>query len=408
MEVNNIKKAKKTVGPGVITGGADNDPAGIVTYTIVGATTGYVLLWLMFIITPMLIVVQEMASRVALVKRKGLASVIKEHYGVNTAKIVMIVLIIANIATIGADIAGISSVMGMITGISWVWFIIPLTLVIWYIILFQSYKSIRRILLGLAFLMGIYIISALLAKPEWTSIASGFVPHFNFSFVFLAAAVGMIGTTISPYILFWQASEELEEKKPALRMKTMETDTIIGMTWSNIVSVFIIIASAAVLFGTGIFIETPEQAAIALQPLAGQWAYLLFAIGILIVGFLAIPVLAGSTAYAVSETFGWKEGLDKKVSKAKGFYAVITLSFLVGIGLAFSPVNPFHFLFYTQILNGLLMPFLVLLLFFMCNNRKIMGCYVNSKLKNIITIALLVILGFLDTVLILQVIEAVV
>jgi Mn2+/Fe2+ NRAMP family transporter len=393
---------KKEIGPGVITGGADNDPAGIVTYTTVGALYGYALLWVLLLCTPLMIVVQEMASRLALVKKKGFSSIIKEHYGNKIAVTTMSLLFIVNIATIGADIAGIAAVLGLITGITWYFYIVPITAFIGYFVIFKKYRFIRNVLLTLTGLLVVYIVSSILSNPNWCHVALGFIPTFIPTAGFIAAIIGVIGTTISPYMLFWQASEELEEHKTILRPKELGIDTAIGMSWSNIVAAFIIIAAASTLFVYGIGVDTAEQAALALKPLAGKWAYLLFSIGIIISGFLALPVLAGSTAYAVSETFGWREGLDKKVFSAKGFYFVFMLSLLVGSFLAFLPINPIHFLYYTQILDGFLTPFLAIILLFLCNNKKIMGRYTNNKVNNFFGILLVVILLFFDLFLVAQ------
>jgi Mn2+/Fe2+ NRAMP family transporter len=397
-----IKKDIKKLGPGFITGGADNDPAGIVTYTTVGAITGYALLWLLVLATPMMIVIQEMAARIALVTRKGLSSIIKIHYGKKVSVAVMTVLIVVNIATIGADISGMAAVLGLITGIEWVFFVLPVTALIWYLISFKSYKVIRKVLIFLTAMLITYVFSAFVVNPEWVLVAKGALIPSLPSFAFVAAAIGLIGTTISPYMLFWQASDELEEHKTIIRAKEVERDTVTGMIWSNTIAFFIIVAAASTLFIAGISIETVEEAAIALKPLAGHFAYLLFAVGIIVAGFLAVPVLAGSTAYCVSETFGWKEGLNKNFFKAKGFHLVITASLFIGALLPFTGVSPVHFLFYTQVFDGILMPFLVVILLLIANNRKIMKEYANTRLKNFFAILLAGTLSVFDVILILQ------
>jgi len=391
-----LRKLKGEVGPGVITGGADNDPAGIVTYTTVGALYGYTLLWVLILCTPLMIVAQEMAGRLALVKRKGLSSIIREYYGRRPAAVVMSSLLVANIATIGADIAGIAAILGLITGINWGLYIIPVAALIGYLVLFKKYRFIRNLLLGLTGLLVVYIFSSVLSNPDWASVAEGFVPTFIPNIGFVAAIVGIIGTTISPYMLFWQASDELEEHKSIIRPKELELDTAVGMSWSNIIAAFIIIAAASSLFVAGIRVDSAGEAALALGPIAGPWAFILFSLGIIVSGFLALPVLAASSAFAVSETFGWREGLDKKVLSAKGFYLVFMLSLFVGSALAFMPVNPIHFLYYTQILDGFLTPFLVMMLLVMCNRHEIMGKYTNTWISNITGSALVVILLVLD------------
>ncbi|RLE41065.1 divalent metal cation transporter [Candidatus Woesearchaeota archaeon] len=394
-----FRKSKKgnevKIGPGLITGGADNDPAGIITYTIAGSLFGYAPLWILLLCTPIMAVVQEMAARIALVKRKGLASLIKQHDGKTIATIVIAVLAVANLITISADIAGIASVIGLMTGINWTIFTIPIALLLSYLIIFKKYKTIRTFLLGLTFLLVFYVISAILTKPDWISILKGFVPSFPSS-GFIPVAIGIIGTTIAPYMLFWQASDELEEHKTIFVAKEMKLDTILGMLWSNVIAGFIIIAAAATLFSSNTVVSTPAHAALALRPLAGELAYLLFSFGIIFSGFLALPVIAGSTAYAISGLFGWHEGLDKKPRFAKGFYFTIITSLLLGAFVSFIPINPVKFLYYSQVLNGFLTPFVIVVLLKLCSSKKIMKQYRNTKTQTIIAFGLILILCALD------------
>lgn len=396
------KKEEHIVGPGLITGGADNDPAGIVTYTIAGSLFGYAPLWILLLCTPIMAVVQEMAARIALVKRKGLASLIKQYDGKTTAILVIAILALANLITISADIAGIASVIGLMTGINWTIFTIPIALLLSYLIIFKKYKTIRTFLLGLTFLLVFYIISAILTKPDWPSILKGFIPSFP-SLGFIPVAIGIIGTTIAPYMLFWQASDELEEHKTTFIAREMKLDTILGMLWSNVVAGFIIIAAAATLFSSKIVVNTPAHAALALKPLAGNLAYLLFSLGIIFSGFLALPVIAGSTAYAVSELFGWHEGLDKKPRFAKGFYFIIIISLLLGALIALVPIHPIKFIYYSQILNGFLTPFVIAILLKLSNSKKIMRKYKNTKIQTIISLILIAILSILDIFLIISI-----
>ncbi len=347
-------------------------------------------------------VVQEMAARIALVKRKGLASLIKQYDGKTTAILVIAILALANLITISADIAGIASVIGLMTGINWTIFTIPIALLLSYLIIFKKYKTIRTFLLGLTFLLVFYIISAILTKPDWPSILKGFIPSFP-SLGFIPVAIGIIGTTIAPYMLFWQASDELEEHKTTFIAREMKLDTILGMLWSNVVAGFIIIAAAATLFSSKIVVNTPAHAALALKPLAGNLAYLLFSLGIIFSGFLALPVIAGSTAYAVSELFGWHEGLDKKPRFAKGFYFIIIISLLLGALIALVPIHPIKFIYYSQILNGFLTPFVIAILLKLSNSKKIMRKYKNTKIQTIISLILIAILSILDIFLIISI-----
>jgi len=397
-----LKKLKRIIGPGVITGGSDNDPAGIVTYTTVGSLFGYSLSWFMVLITPLMVVLQEMAGRVAIIQKKGLAKIIKENYGVRIAFFSVFILVIANIATIAADLAGVSAVLGILFEVNFLFFIIPVALLVSGIILFENYKRFKSLLLFLTLLLVLYIFSALFSKPDWEKVLIGFIPDFKNSTIFLGAIIGVIGTTISPYMLFWQASEEVEEHKRILKPRELEIDTIIGMSWSNIVAIFIIIAAGATLFKNGIQVDTVESAALALAPIAGHWAFLLFSIGIISSGLLALPILSGSTAYAVAEIFNWKEGINKKLHLAKGFYFVILLSIFIGSLIAFIPISPVLFLYYTQILNGFLTPFLIIILLILSNSKKIVGKNKSGWIKNLIGITSFFIIVTLDVFLIMD------
>jgi len=396
-----FRKLKKEIGPGVITGSADNDPAGIITYTTAGALYGYATLWVMFLITPLLIVAQEMAARIALVKKKGLATIIENNYGKKMATVIVSTLLLANIATIGADIAGICAVLGMITSTNWILWLIPVASMITYIVLEKKYKVIRSILLGLSIMLIVYILSALAANPNWSDIAAGFVPKIIPEIGFITVVVGLIGTTISPYLLFWQSSEEVEEHKTILRAREVKEDTIIGMVWSTVIAVFIIIAGAETLYTNGIAPSTVENIALALKPIAGELTYTLFAIGVIVSGLLALPVLAGSTAYAVADLMGWKRGLNRKPHLAKGFYTVFVLSIVIGVIIALLHQNPVKLMFYTQVLDGFLTPILIGILLLICNNKKIMGDYTNSRMYNILGMILLVTMLVLDGLLLL-------
>ena len=405
------KRKKKTkhklpkesiIGPGLITGGADNDPAGIVTYTIAGSLFGYSPLWVLLLCTPIMAVVQEMSARIALVKRKGLASIIKQYDGKTIAFSVIFILAIANLITISADIAGIASVLGLMTGIKWTIFTVPIAFLLSYLIIFKKYKTIRTFLLGLTFLLTFYILSAILIKPDWLSVLKGFIPSFP-TLGFVPVAIGIIGTTIAPYLLFWQASDELEEHKTILIAKEMKLDTILGMLWSNIVAGFIIIAAAATLFSTKTIVNSPSHAALALKPLAGDLAYILFSLGIIFSGLLALPVIAGSTAYAISELFNWHEGLNKKPKLAKEFYFIIIASLFIGALIALAPINPIKFLYYSQILNGFLTPFVIAILLKLCSSKKVMRKYRNKRIQNIIAVFLIVLLFVLDIFLLISI-----
>ncbi len=375
--------------PGIISGAADNDPAAISTYAISGAQFGYQQLWLVIAATPMLIAVQAMCARLGDLHRKGIITIVRGHYAPIVAIAASSLLIIANTATIGADLAGMADALGLVTNTPFLWWVIPVSIFIWYIIVFKNYHVIEKYLFFLVFIFLAYVASAFLAKPNWVEVLrSIIVPSFPLSPAYFVASVALLGGTITPYVFFWQAREGTEEhrspKELTREAKKEDRDVAPGFIYSNVISLFIMISTAAVFHASnGGAIISAGQAARALEPLAGPLAKYLFAVGIIGAGLLAVPVIAASTAYVVAESFGWKESLSDKVNKAKGFYTVLTASILVGVGIAVSGINPMQALLYSQVLVGILTPFLIILLLFMCNDRKIMGTYVNRWFDNV-------------------------
>ncbi len=371
----------KELGPGIITGGAGDDPAGIVTYTIVGATTKFSFLWLVIFSTLMMVAVQNTVSRIAIVTGKSLPEIINMHYRRSLTIFVITILATANILTIGADMDAIASIFGVIIHVETIYLLIPITLLIAYLVIFKAYRTVKRIFLGLTLSLSVYALSAIIAKPSIKDIVIGcFIPHFSLKTSFIVASLGFLGTTISPYLLFWQASEERQEQKTVVQAKVASLDTVLGMVYSNLITFFIIIASAATLHG--VRIKTVKDAAIALKPIGGHYAFVLFSIGIVASGFLAIPVLAGSTAYAVADTFGWREGMDYKVSNAKGFYTVFLISLLIGDLLNLLRISTVDALYYSQVLDGILLPLLMVVILMIGNNKNIMGEYTNTFFYN--------------------------
>ncbi|WP_297453485.1 Nramp family divalent metal transporter [Persephonella sp.] len=386
MANNRIKQEIKKFGPGIITGGAGDDPAGILTYTIVGATTGFSQLWLMLLSTPMMIAVQDTAAKLALATGKSLPEILNTYYSKKFTYFIVLSLAIANILTIGADLEAIAAIFEIITGIKAIYLLIPITLLIAYLVIFKAYKTVKKVLIFLTSLLAVYIISAILAKPDLEQLLiNTFIPHIKPNLAFILAALGLLGTTISPYMIFWQASEEKEEHATVSQAKVMEADTALGMIYSNVIAYAIIVSSAVMLFGHK-EIQTIADAALALKPAAGEYAFLLFSIGVIVSGFLAIPVLAGSTAYAVADTFGWREGMDNRVSDAKGFYLVFLGSLFVGDLINLTGVSAVDALYYSQIFDGILLPILSGLLFILGNNKKVLGNYINSKFNNLFLI----------------------
>lgn len=388
--IKSIEKGReeiKHLGPGIITGGAGDDPAGIATYSIIGATTGFSLLWLMLLSTPMMIAVQDTVARIAIVTKKSLPEIIKAFYSKKLATIIVMILFIANIFTIAADLDALAVVLEISFGIDSAYFLFLVTALISYLVMFKKYRTIKRVLIALTSVLVVYIIAAFIARPDVIELLKDtFIPHLSFSSAFIIAALGLLGTTISPYMLFWQASEEKEEHKTVVQAKEVEIDTAAGMSYSNIIAYFIIVSSAAMLFSHHIEINSIEQLSLALKPFAGEYAFLLFSLGIIVAGFLALPVLSGSSAYAIADTFGWREGLENKVSDAKGFYIVFLGSLLIGNFIDLSPVSAIDALYYSQILDGILLPVLMAVILILSNNRRIMGKFTNTKFNNLFSI----------------------
>ncbi len=398
-----LYKHGRMLGPGLIAGAADDDAGGIATYSIVGATTGYSLAWLLLASTPMLIAVQGTCARIGNVTRKGLATLIKEKFGVNVAYIAAALLVIANIACITADVTGMSIALQLFTGIGWQFFIIPLSLLVLYVIIYKNFNSIQKVLIYLSLVLVAYVIAALIAKPNWTTvITSTLTPQITFSTTFLAAAIGLLGTTITPYLFYWQTATEIEAKRSEKHLSRVNFDIFTGMLYSNIVSYFIIIASGAVLFphlaqlGGATSVNNVADPihfiAGALTPLAGQYSYLLFATGLFAASILAVAVMSSSTAYVVCETLGWSKGLNKKVWQARGFYSVLTASVLVAVGIMLAGVKPIDALFYSQVLSGALDPILIYLIYKIATDESIMKEHVIKGIwKYVMLVTMLII-----------------
>ncbi|WP_456396784.1 NRAMP family divalent metal transporter [Desulfurobacterium sp.] len=378
-----VKERIKNFGPGIITGGADNDPAGIITYTMIGATTGLKQLWLMVLSTPMMIAVQDSVARIAIVTGKSLSEVLKTYYTRKTATTVISLLLIANLFTIAADMEAVAQIFEIVTGIRAIYWLIPINLLIGYLVIFKTYRTIKKVLVSLTAILSVYIFSAIKCKPEiGTLMVNTFIPHIKLSAAFFMAALGLLGTTISPYMMFWQATEEKIEHKTVVQIEDATFDTIAGMVYSNTIAYFIIVATAYTLFRHHIHISTIKEAAIAIKPVTGNFSFALFSIGIIAAGFLAIPVLAGSSAYAIADLFGWRQGFEEKISNAKGFYIIFLGSLLIGDIINLSPMSAVDALYYSQILDGLLLPFLVAIIIIVANNKKIMGDLTNSVFNN--------------------------
>ena len=387
------------LGPGLITGAADDDPSGISTYAVTGASFGYGLLWTALFSFPLMAAVQLMCARLGMVTGLGLAGVVRRQHSRSILWGSCALLIVANTFNIGADLGGMAEVAQMITGITaFIW--LPLFVILIAVLLvWLSYRRIVQIFKWLTLALLAYVIAAFLARPHWSDVISfTFIPHVEWTAKYMATMLGVLGTTISPYLFFWQAAQEVEHERAQGRrtvkarrgatkkeLLAARVDVLTGMMFSNVVMYFIILGSGATLYVSGHRdIETARQAAEALRPLAGNGAYFLFAIGLIGTGMLGVPVLAGSAAYAVSEAMRWRGSLNDKPRRAPKFYLVLALALGIGLLLNYLKLEAVKMLFLAAVINGLLAPPLIVLLTTLSSNSKIMGTHVSSPLLRVL------------------------
>ena len=405
-----IKKIFSILGPGFITGASDDDPSGIATYSQTGALFGFAQAWTALFSFPLMVAIQEMCGRIGLVSGKGLAGVIRLHYPKKALYLTVFLLLLANTINIGADLGAMAASAQLVFGFPFIYWLIGMVVLTLFLEIFISYKTYSKYLKYLAFALLSYVIVAFTVRMDWIKVFASLVaPHIEFNKTYIFNIVAILGTTISPYLFFWQADEEVEEEVSHHKLRRMgagqpritpkdisklRLDTVIGMLFSNLVMFFIIITTGATLFTHGIGkIGSAEDAALALRPLAGDYAFLLFAVGIIATGLLALPILAGSASYAVSESFGWREGLYQKFERAHGFYGVITIATLIGLLINFIGIDPILALYYSAVINGIIAPPLIIMILFIANNKKIMGERTNSLFLNILGALTVFIMG---------------
>ena len=390
-----VRSLLKSIGPGVITGAADDDPSGIATYSVAGAQFGTNLLWTALITWPLMAAVQVMCARIGKVTGQGLAANFKQRFPRWLLLVFIAALLAANTVNIAADLAGMADAAAMLSGINSHWFVVVFALLISWATVRLRYQQIANVLKWLVLVLFAYPVTAFVVGADWGQVLHAtFIPSLPHSREEWAMLVAILGTTISPYLFFWQASEEVEEEKSAgqsslaLRrgatpqeLELRNVDVGVGAFFSNIVMFFIILTTAITLNRHGIMqIETSRQAAEALRPFAGNFAATLFTLGIVGVGFLAIPTLAGSTAYAFAETLGWRQGLNKELRQARWFYALILFSTGVGVALDFIGINPVKALYWTAVITGLLAPFLLIAILIVAADKKLMQGQPSSRL----------------------------
>jgi len=389
-----LKRSLAVLGPGLITGAADDDPSGISTYSVAGAAYGYSTLWIALLTFPLMASIQLMCARLGMVTGRGLAAAVRMHYPRWVLWGSCSILVVANIINIGADLGGMAEATQLITGIrALIWIPVYAVLIIGLLI-WSSYKLITRIFKWMTLVLFAYVFASFYAHVDWRhALAMTFVPHLEWSRGFLAVLVAILGTTISPYLFFWQAAEEVEEGRikgrgladrknaTAADLRSARADTMVGMFFSNLIMYFIILTTAATLHAHGqTDITSARQAAEALRPLAGNGAYLLFTLGLIGTGMLGVPVLVGSCAYAVAEGAVWRGSMADKPRIAPKFYTVMAVAMALGLVLNYLGFNAVKMLFWSAVINGLLAPPLILLVILLTSNPKVMGKRVNPTL----------------------------
>jgi NRAMP (natural resistance-associated macrophage protein)-like metal ion transporter len=383
------------LGPGLITGAADDDPSGISTYSVAGAAFGYRPLWTALFCYPLMASVQLMCARLGMVTGRGLAGVVRRRYSRGVLWTTCMLLMVANVINIGADLGGMGQVTEMVTGLPSMIGTPLYAAVIVSLLFFSSYRQMARILKWLTLVLFSYVICAFLAHPDWkAALLATVVPRVDWSLEYLATFVGLMGTTISPYLFFWQSAQEVEEERAMGRrtlaqrkgatdgeLRRSRQDVLTGMLFSNVVMYFIMLTSAATLHASGqIHITTAREAARALEPLAGRGAYWLFSLGIVGTGLLAVPVLAGSCAFAVADAGAWRGTLADRPSVGRRFYAVIAASMVLGLLLDFLGLDAVAMLFWAAVVNGVLAPPLIVIVVLLTSDRKVMGDRTNPPL----------------------------
>ena len=398
-EPNPLRKALAVLGPGFITGASDDDPSGIGTYAQAGARYGYATLWTTLLMLPMMSAVQYICARIGMVTGRGLAGVLRQHYPRRVLYTAVLAMVVANTVNAGADLGAIAAAANLLVPVPAVVWVVPVTVAILAVQVFGSYRLIERLFKWLTLALLAYVGAALFARPDGLAVLRGtLVPQIRLDPGFIAILVALLGTTISPYLFFWQASHEVEAEKEMGRRRLWQRqgasrtelrhalwDTLAGMTFSEIVAYFIILATGATLFTHGrTGIASATDAAQALRPIAGDLSTVLLAVGLIGAGVLAVPILTGAAAYGVSEAFGWPFGLDRKPSRAPQFYGVIVVATLVGMAIDFLGIDPIQALVATAVVNGLLAPGLLVLVMLVANDRRIMGERTNGRGLNLL------------------------
>lgn len=393
-EPGHFRRFFSDLGPGLITGAADDDPSGISTYSVAGATFGYLPLWTALFSFPLMAAVQLMCARLGVVTGLGLAGVIRRRYPRWVLWGACTLLVVANVINIAADLGGMADATRMVTGVPVALSVPIFGVAIVALLMWSSYRAIARVFKWLTLVLLAYVVTAFVAGVDWAlALRMTLVPHIEWSRAFFSLLVAILGTTISPYLFFWQAAQEVEEERSKGRnlarrrgatreeLSACRTDVVTGMFASNAIMYFIIMTTAATLHAHGqTSIATAQQAAEALRPVAGAGAYWLFTFGLIGTGMLAVPVLAGSCAYAIAEAAAWRGSLNRRPGRAGKFYVVLGVAVGLGIALDFAGLDAIRMLFTAAVINGLLAPPLILIVILLTRDRTVMGDAVNTRI----------------------------
>jgi NRAMP (natural resistance-associated macrophage protein)-like metal ion transporter len=399
--MNKILLFLAILGPGIITAFVDNDAGGITTYSVAGASFGYAMLWTLIPITILLFIVQEMAARMGAVTGKGLSDLIRENFGIKLTFFLMIGLIIANFATIISEFAGIAAA-GELFGVSRLLIVPICALLVYALMLKANYSKLEKFFLVLCIFYIAYVFSGIMAKPDWAVVAREMVrPSFQMSSTYIIVLIGVIGTTITPWMQFYLQSSVVEKGIKAEDYKYSRIEVGIGSLITDIISFFIIVACAATLFMNGIKVDSAAQAAHALEPFAGRLAEHLFGFGLFVASLFGTFIIPIATAYYICEAFGWESGVNKKMQDAPQFYGILLFLIIAAAAIVMIPkISLIKVMLTSQVINGIILPFILIAMLKIINNKKIMGSYVNSRLYNYISWASIVILIGLTVVMV--------
>jgi len=385
------------IGPGIITSNVDNDAGGITTYSLAGSEFGLTLLWTLIPITVALIIVQEMCARMGVVSGKGLSDLIRERFGAKATFYLMIALFFTNLGNTVSEFAGVAASLE-IFGVS-KYFSVPVSaFFVWWLVVKGNYKSVEKVFLVACVFYISYIISGFMVRPDWTVIKNEFLtPTVRFDSRFLTMAVGVVGTTIAPWMQFYLQSSVVDKGLKAEDYQYARMDVILGSVIVNVVAFFIIMLCALTIFQAGVQIETAKDAALALEPLAGKYCTWLFAFGLLNASLFAASILPLSTAYTICEAFGWESSLNRKFTEAPQFYGLYSLMIFLGMGIILFPDVPLiSIMFYSQVINGMLLPVILIFMLLLVNDRRVMGNYVNGWALNLVSYVTIIVLIFLS------------